>query len=324
MTNESAGGATLDAKIATATLWTLVLGGLGVLASAMQMLGYVEAGVPGWFNLLIALSACGLSLTLSRRSLTLTGILLAIFVAILADTLVATGIVLEERGLAPTILLVVRYMIMLAAARAVGQVFAGIFVERRDARNRGALQSDATTAPPAMLDPGKSPSAIYFFSFAGLLLVAAVIYALVIPLEDMGAVIFGGMIVMAGVVGAAALAESRYVPSLVQSLQEAVAAGDADQARSIRDRLVQMRGRGARALAAAALAFDAGAHDQARRAAFASDALNDIAKIGSLDRDAASAVRARFLATPAGAGPGSETRTAAAAALKAAGYTLTE
>ena len=184
MATQDPSPATLDGRIDAARSWSVALGALGLVASVLQMLGVVEAGVPGWVNLLIAASTVALGLALVRKSLAVTAALLAIFIAILADTLIATGFVFERGGTALTIVLVLRYIVLLNAARAIGQVFVEILRSRRAARNRGALDApapaaaigespDAPARAAAGLAPATSPSAILFGGLAAFLLAGA-------------------------------------------------------------------------------------------------------------------------------------------------------
>jgi hypothetical protein len=308
----NAANAALAQQIAEATGFAVALGVLGVIASLFQIFGVIELGVPGWFNLSIAVAVIVLGLTLHRRSLVLTGLLAAIFVGIAVDTLVATGILLERGGWPLAIVVLIRYAILLAALRAFAAVFMGVIDLRRAAVNEGALDATAPparagavavdTAPAARsvqrLALGTSPSTILFGVFAGFLALVAVILLLALPLEGPVPLMLLLLLSVAGAMGWAAHAESRHVPKLIGELRQAVARGDQAAEQNALHWLGRAKGRGARALAMAALECQANDSDTARAQVdlkFARTALEAIIAIGSLDRDAASALLGHFV-----------------------------
>lgn len=305
------GDQTLDQKVGEATSWTLALGGLGIIASILQMLDVVEAGVPGWLNLLIAGSAVGLGLLLSHRSLLITGALLAIFMAIIADTLITTGIVFDEWGLFPTIILIFRYLILLSAARSVGQVFAGIISERTTSRRVAALgvsasertvshavetlgapseaeRATAKVASPS-IEPGTNASAIYFRVLGGLVAVGGIFFGFAMTSEGEAFVGLIGFIVGplfgAGVFYLAGI-EARYLPGLVVKLKTAVELNDKAAIQNARTKLIAAKHHASRRLAAELVNEKVPINSP-----FGQIALETISEIGTLDKDAAIALR---------------------------------
>jgi hypothetical protein len=292
---------TLDDRIGTATGWSIASGALGVIVSVLQMLGVIELGVPGWFNLVVAVSIIVLGWNLRRRSLALTLVLVGIYVALLVDTLVATGMVLQQFGIALATVLLLRYIILFNVAQAIAEVVKGLLEARTAARNRGPLDEPtpattpaigrASTAVPAPLTLGLHPT---FFLFAGLtafLTLGMGIYALTVPLEGMGAVIFFGGLLVAGLNLYGTVATYRFIPDQVKALREGLAVGDSDRAQGARERLIAAKRWGARALAVAVV--EPG--DRGAQAAFIQEGLGIIAEIGQLDRDAARAIKDRYL-----------------------------
>lgn len=292
---------TLDDRISTATGWSIASGALGVIASVFQMFGVIELGVPAWFNLLIAVSVIVLGWNLRRRSLALTLLLATIYVALLVDTLVATGVVLQRFGVALAIVLVLRYIILLSVAQAIAEVVKGLLEARIAARNRGQLDEPKGAAAPALGRPVAAVAAPFklglhptFFIFAGLtasLALGLCALALMAPLKGGGVVILLGVLLAAGLNLYGAVATYRFIPGQVKALREALAVGDSDRAEEARGRLIAAKRWGARALAIAVV--EPGGN--AAPAAFTEQALGIIADIGQLDRDAAQAIKDRHL-----------------------------
>jgi hypothetical protein len=344
-TGSEAAAATLTQQIAEATGWAIALGALGVVASLFQIFGVIELGVPGWFNLSIALAVIVLGLTLNRRSLVLTGLLAAIFVAIAVDTLVATGILFESGGWPLAIVILIRYSILLAALRSFAAVFKGVLDLRRATVNEGALdpptpsgvQQRAVSGPtasasrvPPRLALGTSPSAILFGVLAGFLALAGGILLLALPLEGPVPLLLLLLLGIAAAAGWASYAEQGHVPKLIDELRHAVARGDRDEQQKALHWLGRVKTRGARALAIAALEAQPNDSDATKAQGelrFACAALEAIAAIGSLDRDAAQAILRHFVPSRCETRANGDSWQAACAAARAAltsvGYSLT-
>lgn len=331
---------TIEQKIAAAAGWAVGLGALGVIGSLLQLFGVIELGLPSWaelLNLLIAVAVIALGLLLPRRSLVLVILLLAIFIAIIVDTLIATVYVIQFGGVALTVLLFIRYAIMLNAARAIGLVLMVLIDERRGSANRGALGA-ATDAPigtprdrseTQRLTLGIGRNAVFFAAFAGFSLLVAIILVVALAGEGGFPALALLLFVVAGAWAWAAVAEWGFLPKLIGELRQSLSKGDTEAAQKALEYLRRAKHRGARALAIAMLESDSKDATHARAQStleFAQTALRTIGEIGQLDRDAAEALARHFDLRRVGGNADNaawqETCSVARAALTRAGYQL--
>ena len=299
----------LDEAIGEATVWTVVLGVVSLLAGIAQLFGLVDAGdVPVWLNLLIPVVAIVLGLALPLRSILLTFLLVAIFIAIVTSTLISTGLVLQSGDYVLGGIILIRYVILISATRSIARVFFGIWEERRISQGlqalggteTGPVQNDARppTTATVTLQPATNWSAVYFGALAAFLGFAGVITFFALPFEDIAAVMQVLFLVMAPGTAVLAVMEQRYVPKLIDTLREALATGDAETAQKTRDKLLKAGRKSTRWLAISALEFDPYDADRNRAVEnfrFARSALALIHEIGELDADAAKALHMHFV-----------------------------
>ena len=295
MTDETA-PPTLDQSIENTQGLTTVLGGVFMVGGIMQALGWVEAGVPAWLNIAIPIAVLVLAQLLPKKSLLVTAALGVIFLILAVDTLVSTGFVLSSWGVLPTIVVIVRYLILLSATRELAQLAKLLWEERTMAERVAKLKAadsaagaptDSGAASVPLIDVSNNSSALVFKIFSGLLVVGGLISGS--AMLSFGETTVGTI----AIVGFAALAfgsyyvagmEERYLPGLVGELKT-LAEGE-QGLDEVRAKLVAAKGRGSRALAAAIV------NERIPiESAFATSAARIIAEIDMLDDDAAFALR---------------------------------
>jgi len=297
----------LDNAINQAQPITTVLGVVFLIDSALQAFGLVEAGVPAWLNIGISFAVLALARQLPRKSLLLTGVLAAIFLIILVDTLAATGYVLEAWGVLPTILVVIRYLVLLGAAQALVAVIKELVAERQTAERLEKIKSntvtsaegtalnlpiagamDATDGQP-IIDVSKHAAATGIRIMSGLLLVAGLIFgAAMASFGETGVALFGFVLMplMAAAAFYVAGIEERFIPGLIANVRLSLNEGNTEAATEARTKLVAIKGHASRRLAAAIV------NDRVPVTSdFGQEALAIIAEIGVLDADAAFALR---------------------------------
>ena len=313
---------TLDEKIESAKRLTLILSSIFFVSSLFQLAGVIEAGVPVWINVAGSIAVMVLALALPQKSLALTCLLAAIFIGLVADTLIATGYVLESWGAVATAMVVVRYLILLSAARAVGQVAVDLAAAHNTARRVAMVKTPSGPATPgtriglpasadaetpraivqergraaqelaerqSTIELGPNAAAIAFRILGGLLIVAGFGFGL--TMTSFGEAFVGtiGFIVLPAMgIGAffVASVEERYVPGLIAKLQAAIESGDTQAAAEARHKLVAAKHHSTRRLAAALVNDRLPIQSASGRAV-----LETIGEIGTLDEDAALALR---------------------------------
>lgn len=299
----------LDEAIGEATVWSVVLGVVSLVAGIAQLFGMVDAGgVPVWLNLLVPALAIILGLALPLRSIWLTFLLVAIFIAIVTSTLISTGLVFQSGDYVLGGIILIRYVILISATRSIARVFFGIWEERRISQGLQALggtetapvQNDARPPGTAAvtLQPATNWSAVYFGAFAALLGCAGVITFFALPFEDIAAVMQVLFLVMAPGTAVLAVMEQRYVPNLIDTLRDALATGDTENVQKTREKLLKAGRKCTRWLAISALEFDPYDADRDRAIEnfhFTRAALALIHEIGELDADAAKALHMHFV-----------------------------
>lgn len=297
---------TLDQAIENAQGLTTVLGIIFLVASIAQALGWVQAGVPAWLNIAIAVAVLVLAQLLPKKALPVVVALVVIFVVLTVDTLMATGFVLENWGVVPTVIVVVRYLILLGATQQLAEVGKLLWKERTMAERIAAFKEidqprvpGDSPAPAAEDSIAKAEGMAIDVSHNSSALVFRVMSALLV----VGGLIFGGgmlaagetEVAMAGFLLMPAMAfgvyyvagiEERYLPGLIAKLKEAAEVGELEACADVRAKLVAAKHRGSRALAAEIVN-----HRMPADSTFVKTAADIIAEIGTLDDDAAFALK---------------------------------
>lgn len=289
----------LDLKIQSASSWAIALGTIIFLTSTLQIIGFLP-GDTGWPNALIAIAVIALGWWTSEKPSPIPLVLLSVFfIAIIVDTIVATQFVISQFGFIAAILMLVRYVILLSAARAMGEALVALLNQRKieeseerilSARESHEASGDATesvratpTATP-QLEPPPNPTVGLLKVMSAMLVVGAIIVTAAIPVRD-GGWIFGlFMLVVASGAFYAAGKEKVYLPDLVADLRSATRSGDRNIIGQVADKLIPLKARASRSLAVAMLEDPGDGTFVAQSAAI-------IRQIGTLEQDAIAALR---------------------------------
>ena len=318
----------VDAKVSDAAGWCVALGAVSFVASLFQLFGVVDPGVPVWINLAVPIALIGLGLNLNRQSIVAAGVLAALFVAMVVNTLIVTGAYFSQGGFLATAIMIVRYIILLNAARAVGQALFGMIEYRRTAVNAAALRSPAaqtshaastgaqqstgvsTHAQPE-LSQGVNGAAVYLALLGGMMLVLTAVLLFSEMAEDIPGFVKIGPLLLAGGMFYLARVEHEHLPKKAGELRAALSNGDDDNIKELSALFEKFGRRSSRALARETLSGGA-----RQDTAFQIFALDLIGKIGILEQDAATAVHIAFIENTSD----NSVESAARACLKAIGY----
>lgn len=339
---QSAGEAGVEQKVAEASGWCVVLGAVSLIAVFFQLFGVIDPGVPVLVNLAVPAALIVGGLRLNKRSILSAGILVALFMAMAVNTLVVTGQVLGGGGVILTGLLILRYVILASATRALGQAFVGILEYQRtevkpDAFKRADNATSAENAsgapvrdlpsrhqPPQavpspsvsgpVLSRGFNGAVVYFTCFAVAMALLGLLVLVLEAFEDVPGFLKITPFLLSGVGAYAASAENRFFPEKVTALKAAIMNGDQKAASDARTALIDKGRRASRALAVGALE----ARSEAKASSFVTAAFDMIGDIGILEQDAAAAIHAHFIEQE----NEQASRYAAQRALRSIGYSL--
>lgn len=293
----------LEQSIESARGITTLLGGVFLVGGVLQALGWVEAGVPAWLNIVIPVVILFLAPQLKTGSLFVAGSLVAIFLVLVVDTLAATIFVFNSWGAVATVVVVVRYVVLLSAAQELGQVLKILLADRQTERRVAELKrgTESVRAPAPQgdtreprsrpvgelkIDVSNNSSAMLFRIMSGLLLLAGIVFGSAMAAAgETGVAMFGFLLMPALAIGTYLVAgvEERYLPGLIETLKKG---GDPDAMAQVHTKLVAAGRRGSRALAAEIVNKESAIDKK-----FSAAAVSIIAEIGVLDGDAAFALR---------------------------------